>query len=591
MEDLSQIDARTDELLRQRTAMIGGGAVVPRQPLLSDIGRPFSANDPPPTTNPVADQLRFVPADEARDVAARLGAYTRIDESTARRLTLADAWRQTQRTGREYLRQEEEYVLAAIRLLIERHLWSPRFFNDTTVQVAGRHGSQTDAVPTTALQVINELRATQRLPFGGQIEAAYVYSLTDQLRRFSTDGYTSASQLILRGDIPLLRGAGEVAREDLVQAERELVYAARTFESFRRSHLASIAQDYFELAQLLRRIRNEETALASLRLLQERTEALVDAGRLRAFETSIAQNRVLSGTADVAELRERYVFALDQFKSRLGLPVDEALLLEEVDFDLPEAEVTPDAATQLALEYRLDLQTVRDRVEDARRNVRIARNGLLPDLNLFGDVNLASTIERDRDLALLDPGAASYTGGVTFGLPLDREVERLNLRQRTIGLERSLRDLSQARDNVAIEARSAVRALDVARFQFRLQERAVEINERRIEEQRVNEDAVDAQSLVDTADALRDAQNARDAALSDLRNAILGYLLSTGQLRVAPDGALQQLPGMPDNTLPTRTAVQPAPDAADAPPADPAPTIPGAPAVPDAAPSLPPAAP
>ena len=43
---------------------------------------------------------------------------------------------------REFRFQEETYLLAAMRLLIERHLWGPRFFNDVlaTVDADGDDG-------------------------------------------------------------------------------------------------------------------------------------------------------------------------------------------------------------------------------------------------------------------------------------------------------------------------------------------------------------------------------------------------------------------------------------------------------------------
>jgi hypothetical protein len=49
---------------------------------------------------------------------------------------------------------------------------------------------------------------------------------------------------------------------------------------------------------------------------------------------------------------------------------------------------------------------------------------------------------------------------------------------------------------------------------------------------------------VDTANALRDAERARDQARTDLRNSILDYLLATATLRVQRDGTFEMLPGM-----------------------------------------------
>ena len=113
-----------------------------------------------------------------------------------------------------------------------------------------------------------------------------------------------------------------------------------------------------------------------------------------------------------------------------------------------------------------------------------------------------------------------------------------------IGFERERRGFEEFRDNVIISARAAAREVELARFQLQLAELDVGINEQRLEEQRLKADEVYAQTRVDTENELLDAQNNRDQAATDLRIAILEYLLATGQLRVDDDGLFNPLPGM-----------------------------------------------
>lgn len=501
-----------------------------------------------PTTNPGAEDLRFDVASEARDVAARLDAYA--EESglagEASRpppldLTLEDAFRISQRTGREYLNAEEEYILAAIRLLIERHLWSPRLFNDTTVQVAG---SGDDGDFQSALQVINELGVTQRLPYGGTVAASWVWAATEQLREQATGRYRQSSELALSASIPLLRGAGLVAQEALIQAERDLIYRARAFERFRREYLVDLANDYFRLLELQSQIENQAVQLRNLRVLEESTAARVEAGRLRDFERLIAANQVRSAIANLASLREGYRLAADRYKVRLGLPITDGVEILPLTLDLPEPEMTPEEATERALAFRLDLQNQRDQIDDARRGVSNARNNLLPNLDFTGRVGLPTDPDAREGGVAFDPDETNYSAGLTFGLPLDREIERLQLRQSVITLEQQIRVYEQFRDNVVLSVRAAVRAVDLARFQLNLAEEQVLINERRLEGIRLDEAAVSPQEVVDAEFELLSARNSRDRALTDLRNAVLDYLLQSDQLRVARDGTFLPLPGM-----------------------------------------------
>jgi hypothetical protein len=159
-----------------------------------------------------------------------------------------------------------------------------------------------------------------------------------------------------------------------------------------------------------------------------------------------------------------------------------------------------------------------------------------------------------------DAGDGVYTGGVRVDWPLDRRPQQLALRAAQIDAQRAQRDAQELADRVVLSARASVREIDRARFNLDLQERAVQINLRRAKEQEIKADEVTAQQIVDTANALRDAENARDQARTDLANAVLNHLSATGQLRLTREGQLQ---------LPATSEPEPSP--APAVPAEPAP--------------------
>lgn len=536
------VDDRIQRLVSEGSRSVGPDAASPEdRPRVTGDPRPTPASrGATATINPPAEQLEYIPADEARDVSQRLERMM-LTPIEPREVTLSDAFRQSQRTGREFLNAEEDYLLTAIALLSERHLWGPRLFNDTSAVIAG---GSTDGDFDHALRVVNSLRATQRLPYGGEVEARWVFDATEQLREQATGRYTQSSALVLAGNIPLLRGAGEVARETLVQAERNLVYRARTFERFRRTYLVAIARDFFDIVQTRDRIINQERQLDSLKRLEKSTEARVRAGRLDAFQTSIAASRVLSAEASLAGLREGYTLQLDRFKVRLGLAPDEVITAGDIDLEIPDPEAGLDQAVLAALELRLDLQNARDQIDDARRGLSNARNALLPDLNATGSVSVPTdTRERVGGLEF-DPLDLQYNAGLTLSLPLDRERERLTIRAAQIALGQSERDYQQSRDDITVRVRSALRTIEVRRFQLTLAERQVEINKRRLDGQQLKADTLDPQTLVDSYNELLDAENARDAARTSLRNSILDYLLETDQLRVTREGTLRMLPGM-----------------------------------------------
>lgn len=581
--NMTRIDRAIDREVERKSAALGMSATPPTvrsRPWESDL--PEDAYERSPSSaNPDPDELEYrgLPAD--RDVLSRIETYAQAPPDT-QVLNLEEVWRVSQVSGREYLTAEEEYLLAAIRLLIERHLWGPRFFDDLSVQFDGSRGA--GGSYQSAMNVINDLRVTQRLPYGGDVEARLVTQATQQLAGIVGEPYSQSAQLVFGADIPLLRDAGLIAQEDLIQANRDLVYSARDFENFRRDFLFDIASDYFDIMLLERSIINQEERLDSVIALLERTRALVEAGRQAPFEASNVEQNVLSSRASLISARESYILALDRFKVRLGIPVETPIRLRAVELELQDPDVTVSRAAQIALEYRLDLQNEADRLDDANRGVKNARNQLLPSL----DVNASATVPTDDDDRIggldFDFNDTNYQAGITFGLPLDREIERLQLRQSLISLEQQRRNLEQFEDNVILEARAAVREIDRARFSLELQEQSVQINERRVQELSIREDEVNAQDRLDAENELLNARNQRDVAIRDLRLAILDYLRVTGQLRVAPEGSLLPLSGMTFEVFEAGGDQDPA-DPAD--PANPAPGAAADPALDPTNPALP----
>lgn len=560
---MDKVDRATDRVIRERVSALGGGADVPRTFAPGPEGdRSGWYDQSPETINPPASALRFDPADEARDVAAILDRYANNATEggpDALLLDLEGVFRLADSTGREHRQAEEEFILTVISLLIERHQWSPRLFNDTTVTT---FGAGDDGTFDAALSVINSLRVSQRLPYGGAMEARWVTRAAQELVNESTNAYTSSSDLVLSANMPLLRGAGRVAREDLLQAERSTVYAARTYERFRRSLLVSIAGDYFSLLETRSGIANQRRQLESQRRRSEETAAKVRVGRLNPFQNEITANAVKQSEARLANLREQYILQLERFKLRLGLDPSQGVRLGEPGRGLREPAIDPDEAARRALTYRLDLQNRRDRLTDVERAVANARNNLLPDFDLAASVAIPTDPGADQDGFALDPGFSRYSVGATLSLPLDRKIERLSLRQAQVRLERERRSYNEFRDSVVIEARRAVRAIDLARFQLQLAEAQIIINQKGLQDLSLRDDA-DPQAVLDRQDALLEAENARDRSITDLRNAILEYLLTTGQLRVGTDGTFD-----PPSGMLVDTALQPPPVEADYPEID-----------------------
>lgn len=550
-DPFATIDSRVDALLAEGTSNVGGGAAVPDTgawPANTVDDRAALNVEQPGTFNPSADQMTWssLVSTEADSIIERLEAVDAVDDQDVLTLDRALTWA----IGHafDYTFAEEEFVLTCLDLLIEQHLWTPQIANDVTAQYQ-RYESDA-AFASSSSAIINDLNVTQRLPWGGEVAASYLATFSHLVHSAGSTTTPNATenntigQFTLSGSIPFLRGAGAIAREDIIQAERNLIYASRAFEDFRRSFFVDVVQAYLALQVQQQELDNALDTVALLERMAERQRALYAAGRARLYDAAESENQALQQRSQVAGQQEAYRLAVDRFKILINYPVQLPVLIERASFAISPPDINLERAVQVALGHRLDLQTRRDQLIDERRSVRNALNQLLPDLNLSGSLRFGSPDEYYYSFAIPSVQDMESEISLTLGLPLNRTIERLTVRKAQVTLERARRAYSEFRDDIAVNVRNAVRTIDASLLSYDIQRRNVEIAEVNIES--IDADP-DSYTVIDQTQAIQSLQNARNGrarAFRTVQQSILKYLLDTGQLRVSPDGGIDPIPGM-----------------------------------------------
>lgn len=547
---LQRIDRATNEKLRESAEQLGGGAIFPEidakryEPGSYFPDFPADA-DKPATVNPPVSELSFeaIPqAKEDADSIARRFEKMAQGDPNAKLFTFDDAISYSMRHADEFLTAEEAYLIIAIRLLIEEHKWTPLPTNVTAATFA--NDGDGSGRFNNALGIVNDLGVAQRLPFGGEVSASFVVAATQQLDDYLLSTDTQSADIVLEAAIPLLRGFGDVAQEDLIQARRNLVYAARGFEQFRRDFYYDLADDYLTLVLQLQGIANGERQVERSAAVEARTRALVESGRTEPFQADLATQNTLFALDRLSSQRELYRLTLDRFKARIGMPVDESIKIDPLEFKLPVPRVNPEEALGLAFRFRLDLQTERDIVDDFARKVDVARNNLLGDLDLLLTNNIPTNPLKPQSGLQFEPDYNDFRASLVFSMPLDRVPEDLRLRQAQIFLEQSKRQYFQARDNAAVAVRQAARGIERSQFSLVVQQKNVAAAMNRQAAIDAAPDRATPRDRTEAVDQLRRAQDSLDASRRDLQLAILRYLNNSGQLRIAPDGKFIPLPGM-----------------------------------------------
>lgn len=465
--------------------------------------------------------------------------------------------------SRDYQRRKEDLYLAALDLTLERFAFAAQRSGQLSALLDGT-GDEAQTASAGGGFAVRRLLGT-----GAALIGDVGLSLARNLSR--GDGWDVASDMGITVTQPLLRGFGRrIVLEPLTQAERNVVYAARTFERFRRTFGVDVTQRYLRILQQALQLKNEEENLANLEQVSRRNEALSLAGRLSEVQLAQAQQDELRSQARVIDQRQRLQTALDNFKLFLGLPITAPLELDVSEVERLDSgqglQVNEDVATRFALDQRLDFLTVLDQVADAERKIPIAANRLLAGVDVTSSINASSEPGKPFEY---DSDDLNWDLGLNVNLPIDLISQRNAYRETLITLERAKRAEVELADSIRVALRDELRQATALLETLRIQANAVTLAERRIESTRLNQQAgrAETRDILEAQEALRQANNALISARVDYHLARLNLWRDMELLRVDENGVrpdpellLADANNAPSSAEPTTDSAEPAPE-------------------------------
>jgi outer membrane protein TolC len=454
-------------------------------------------------------------------------------------LSLAEAVAIATARNRDYQTQKEDLYLSALALTSTRHNFARQWFG--TID-----GNYDRTAADESVGAGGTVGFSQLLDDGTQISTSIA---TDWLNYLTGDSRaTLGSVLNATLSKPLLRGAGkDIVMEGLKQAERDVLYQIRDFSRYRKTFVVSIVSDYFRVLQALDSVKNAESNYKSLVLAYDQAKDNALAGRLAKLEADQTEQRMLQAKDNLSSTNRSYEQALDDFKIRLAITADAPLSLDPnalqilSTMEVAEPQFDVNDAIQTALSLRLDLATIKDQVDDARRKIKVAENGLQADLNLVASANVNSAPPRQAGNLQFQNG--SYSLGAQLKLPFDRLNERNTYRVSLITLMQQIRAYEDAVDGVKLGVRNDYRDLLEAAQRYQIQKKSLELAQERVNSTSLLFQAGRAQArdLLDSQDSLLSAQNETTSTLVDYNIAKLSFYRDIEVLTVKPDG-LWQLP-------------------------------------------------
>jgi len=450
-------------------------------------------------------------------------------------LTLADCLEIAFENNRDAAAEREQLYRAALDLTLER--W--RFGWQPSATASGNLDGSLEEASSWSADA--DLGLTRLFGSGARVVAGIGLGLFENL--ITEDGVVLNSNFDLSVTQPLLRGFGsEIVMESLTQAERDLVYAVRNYERFRRTFAFDVASRYLRLLQQADGLANEIANAESVRLVSERNQALARAGRLNDIQVDQARQNELSASNGVIDAQQALDSAIDDFKFFLGLPIEaqvefDLAQLEELESnELSDVEIAEDDAIAIALLGRYDHLNALGRVDDAQRAARIAEDQLRGGLGLVASVGGTSNDDRPVDY---DKDDISWGIGLDLDLPVDQIPERNSYRNALISLQANQRAAEEFADSITVGVRDALRDLRSRSESYTIQRQSVALAERRVESSSRNLEAgrAETRDLLESQESLLSARNSRTRALIDFRLAELALWRDLELLEVQ-DGAL-----------------------------------------------------
>lgn len=319
------------------------------------------------------------------------------------------------------------------------------------------------------------VEAGQRLPWSG---GALLGSADLRSRPEEPVPFARSSLLSLELRQPLLRGFGPNATYfELRNSRRSRQGRERAFGRARQRIAVDVTRAFYQVVEQRALLAVARQSLRRSQNLEKASEARLAVGLVSKLDVFRAQLQAAQAQESMVRAEALLEDALERFRFLLGRAPGDGLQPAAVSLpeDLPDAIEPIEVLVPRALENRVDLHETRDEVDDAQRFASIARQNLLPQLDLR--------------VGLVGRGLGPSYGGawrtadrqLTFGLetsfPLERSPDRAAGALAAIQVESRARTLRQRELEIESEVRRAVRDLAQIRKSVELQKTAVRVAE------------------------------------------------------------------------------------------------------------------
>jgi outer membrane protein len=454
------------------------------------------------------------------------------------------------------IRIDEEQVETA-RNALERALG----FFDPTLQ--GSFNSTRQATPEyTQLEggppTLNQLNQNtqvgmaQNLETGANIQASFTSSKSTSNSTFFFFSPAFFTYLSFTFTQPLLKGAGLfVNRAPIVIGQRGVSQARATFEAEVNDLLLQVVGDYWSVIQARESLVVQQESLDAARKSYDHDKHALELGALPPLDIYRSQSQVASRRLSVIQAEYALKRQENQLRRDLAADVDPNIraldldLTEKPDPNEPLMAIEIPAALDKALNYRPELESLRQQLASDEINLRVAHNGLEPSLSLQGGYTTSglNSILSSGNFEAGSYGSAisqmfgfgfpTYAMGVTLSYPFRNRQAQAELGDALSSKRRDLYSERRLREQITLEVTNAVHQLEESKLSMEAAKVALDYAQRTVEAEQHKYELG-----AETVFFVLEAQTERTQAQQNLLQAEVGYQNATAQVEHDTGGLL-----------------------------------------------------
>lgn len=433
-----------------------------------------------------------------------------------------------------------------------------RFFPSLSLNYGNRSTEQASfswieaSTSVTSKRMDYSATLSQTIPTGGNFSLSLSNYKNDSNRVTNTINPVYSSTLRMNFTQPLLRDFGfKINRQEIIIAQNNMDMSENQLKRVLQQTIYSVEEAYWNFVFSIEMLKVRNQSLKLAQDLLEKNRKSVEVGTMAPIEILSAKSAVATREADILAAEAQVRNNEDILKSVINIAAEgkEADLAEIIPTENPvyeKKEVSLEESLLTAMENRPDLKATRIDIKNREMNFDFAKNQLLPGLSLqasywspgiSGDQIIFDPLDRFTPIGSIkgSPSAAikdafgqeypNWSVSLSLDIPLNTFVSRAGYAQAQVNLEQSLLRLKNQEQQIYLEIKNSVRAVQTDYKRVQAYKVARELAEEKLtaEEERFRVGLTTPYFVLQYQTELSTAQ-------SNELNAIIAYNLSLARL-------------------------------------------------------------